>query len=89
MRLLICIILYLLFENKGSCGSCWAFSAIAPLEFQNYKATGNLVSLSEQQLIDCSPQGCEGGYTGTAYNYIINNNGIDTTDSYTYVAQVK
>ena len=42
-------------KDQGHCGSCWAFAATGALEAMNFIANGALVSLSEQNLIDCSP----------------------------------
>jgi len=51
-------------KNQGHCGSCWSFSAAETLESQYAMATGHLEVLSEQNILDCTPNPNECGGTG-------------------------
>jgi len=71
-------------KDQGNCGSCWAYSAAEGIEAALYQATGQNVGLSEQQIISCDKvdQGCIGGDLPTAFEYVMNNSGIDLQSDY-------
>ena len=75
-------------KNQGYCGSCWAFSATSQIESDSMRTLGTSYILSPEQITQCDTKskGCNGGWTENAFNYVINNGGIETDAVYPYTS---
>lgn len=73
---------------QAYCGSCWAFSSTGALESAHFIEFGELLSFSEQQLVDCDTgsYGCSGGTFSSAFDYWMTTN-VATEDTYPYIGE--
>uniref|UniRef100_UPI00398F5BD2 pro-cathepsin H n=1 Tax=Pristiophorus japonicus TaxID=55135 RepID=UPI00398F5BD2 len=78
-------------KNQGGCGSCWTFSTTGCLESAIAIKGGKLLTLAEQQLVDCAKNfknfGCAGGLPSQAFEYIKYNHGLELENDYPYEAK--
>ena len=76
-------------KNQAQCGSCWSFATTGSIEAHYSVYKGEKVSLSEQELVDCSYMygnlGCSGGMVDRAYRYA-KRFGLSSEKSYAYQA---
>jgi len=78
-------------KDQGQCGSCWTFSATGAIEGAWAIAKGQLIDLSEEQLVECATgfsygsHGCNGGQMEGAFKYVIEN-GQCSLSSYPYTS---
>jgi len=75
-------------RSQGNCGACWAFSAVGTLEGAWAKHSGDLIRLSEQDLVDCvkANGGCGGGGISSALTWVHNHQGLEKNTDYPYHA---
>jgi len=75
-------------KDQGQCGSCWAFSSTGAMEGAYFKSQGSLVSLSEEDLVQCNSvtdSGCNGGLMDNAFAWV-ETNGIASEAAYPYTS---
>lgn len=80
-------------QNQGQCGSCWSFSANGAIQGQYIRKYKYNLTLSEQNLMDCSVSfgnyGCSGGWMNSAFEYVMYNKGINSDQVYPYLGYQK
>merc|ERR1711992_194335 len=74
-------------KDQKSCGSCWAFSAVGSTEAAWARAGNGLVSLSEQELVDCGAGDCNGGWVDRAFDTLLAQGGDCLETDYPYTAR--
>jgi len=81
-------------KDQGKCGSCWSFAAAETLESYWALHTGQLVTLSEQQILDCTANpkqcggtgGCGGATVELGYAQVIKMGGLSSEWTYPYIS---
>eukprot|EP00944_MAST-04C_sp_MAST-4C-sp1_P005907 g5907.t1 len=81
-------------KNQGQCGSCWTFASTETLETHVAIKTGVLQELSEQFILDCTPNpkqcggtgGCGGGTAELAYTQLKKLGGMPSEYTYPYIS---
>jgi len=76
-------------KDQQQCGSCWAFSTTENFESMTFLAGNPIPTLGPQQLVDCDPQsqGCGGGWTYWAFEYLLTAGGQESESNYPYTAE--
>lgn len=76
-------------KSQGKCGGCWAFSSAATVESLYAMGTGKQVDLSEQELVDCVPDGdgCNGDSLNEAFDTIVARGGVFSEIDYPYISE--
>jgi len=59
-------------KDQGSCGACWSFGAVGPIETNYAIMTGKRKSFAEKEYLDCVydwNRGCDGGLYEDCWDY--------------------
>ena len=79
-------------KDQGSCASCWAFAGVSSMEGAYFAVTGDLISFSDQEVLECSYEGtarpgCKGGWPADAFNWVRKRGGLSTSGDAPYIGQ--